>query len=121
MKKSSIAMLGAGSWGTAVAIHLANCGNQVMLWGHTPQHVQSMIEQRSNQRYLPSIVFPDSLIPTIDLENCLQQTTEVIIAVPSHSFADLLTQLPKPAHGLTWLTKGIDPVSHKLLSQIVAS
>lgn len=120
MKKSPVAILGAGSWGTAVAIHLAKSGYQVMLWGHNPQHVQDMIRQRCNQRYLPSISFPDLLIPTFDLKDCLEQTSEIIIAVPSHAFAGLLAQLTKPNQGLAWLTKGVDPISHKLLSQLVA-
>lgn len=120
MKKSAITILGAGSWGTAVAIHLAKNGNPVMLWGHNPQHVQVMIEQRSNQRYLPSVSFPESLKPTVELNECLQQASEVIIAVPSHAFASLLPQLTRPKHGLAWLTKGVDPSSHKLLSQLVA-
>lgn len=120
MKKSTIAILGAGSWGTAVAIHLANCGNQVMLWGRNPQHIQDMKQQRSNQRYLPAIRFPDLLQPVTELNQCLSQTDEVIMAVPSQAFSSLLEQLTKPTHGLTWLTKGIDPFSHKLLSQLVA-
>src|SRR5436189_265095 len=99
MKKSTIAMLGAGSWGTAVAVHLAKNGNQVLLWGHSPQHVQDMIEKRCNHRYLPSVIFPDLLIPTIELKRCLRQASEVIIAVPSHAFASLLLQLAKPKHG----------------------
>ncbi|MDI9819125.1 MULTISPECIES: NAD(P)H-dependent glycerol-3-phosphate dehydrogenase [unclassified Legionella] len=120
MKKTTIAILGAGSWGTAVAIHLANCGNRVLLWGHTPQHVHAMTDQRTNQRYLPDIPFPETLEPVASLEQCLAQSTEIIIAVPSHAFANLLSQLPKPAHGLAWLTKGIDPASYKLLSELVA-
>lgn len=120
MNKSTIAILGAGSWGTAVAIHLAKNGNQVLLWGHNPQQVQTMIQQGSNQRYLPSIPFPKSLKPAVELRDCLEQANEVIIAVPSHAFASLLARLTKPSHGLAWLTKGVDPSSHKLLSQVVA-
>ncbi len=120
MKKTKIAILGAGSWGTAIAIHLAKNGNQVMLWGHNPQHVQDMMQQHCNQRYLPSILFPDLLTPIIELADCLAQAGEIIIAVPSHAFAGLLAQITKPSHGLAWLTKGVDPVSHQLLSQLVA-
>jgi glycerol-3-phosphate dehydrogenase (NAD(P)+) len=120
MKKSTIAILGAGSWGTAVAIHLANYGHQIMLWSHNPQHAHDMAQQRCNQHYLPSITFSDSLKPTADLAQCLKQAVEVIIAVPSHAFAGLLARLTKPTHGLAWLTKGIDPLSHKLPSQLVA-
>nr|MBA2651939.1 NAD(P)-binding domain-containing protein [Tatlockia sp.] len=120
MKKPTIAILGAGSWGTAVAIHLAKCGNRVLLWGHNPKHVQDMAKQSYNQRYLPEIQFPDLLIPTQELQTCLEEADEVIVAVPSHAFAELLTKLTKPKHGLAWLTKGVDPLSHTLLSEIVA-
>ncbi|STX49733.1 glycerol-3-phosphate dehydrogenase (NAD+) [Legionella hackeliae] len=120
MKTKTIAILGAGSWGTAVAVHLANCGNPVMLWGHNPQHVQDMILKRSNQRYLPETIFPDSLTPVVDFQQCIDEADEVIIAVPSHAFASLLIQINKPLHGISWLTKGIDPVTNKLPSQLVA-
>ncbi|ASQ46789.1 NAD(P)H-dependent glycerol-3-phosphate dehydrogenase [Legionella clemsonensis] len=120
MKAKAIAILGAGSWGTAVAIHLANCGNPVMLWAHNPQHVQEMLAEHCNRRYLPDVSFPGSLVPVADLEQCLEQATEVIIAVPSHAFASLLAQIPRPSHGLSWLTKGIDPVTNQLPSQLVA-
>lgn len=115
-----IAILGAGSWGTAMAIHLAKSGKSVMLWGHNPQHVSEMSEERCNQRYLPSIEFPPKLKPIANLDDCLKRAKQVIIAVPSHAFASLLAQLKKPEQGLSWLTKGVDPSSHKLLSQLVA-
>ncbi|MBA2656975.1 MAG: NAD(P)-dependent glycerol-3-phosphate dehydrogenase [Tatlockia sp.] len=120
MKKSTIAILGAGSWGTAVAIHLANCGNRVLLWGHHPQHVQDMVKQGSNQRYLSDSTFPELLEPILELKQCFDEAEEIIIAVPSHAFAELLNKLPQPKHGIAWLTKGVDPLSHNLLSQVVA-
>ena len=120
MKKSSIAILGAGSWGTAVAIHLANCGQQVLLWGHSASHVDDMTKQRCNQRYLPDISFPPALDVTANLEACVKEASHVIVAVPSHAFVSLLGQLSKPTNGLAWLTKGIDPSTHELLSQLVA-
>jgi len=120
MAVTTIAVLGAGSWGTAVAIHMASMGHRVMLWGHTPQHVSDMHEQRSNQRYLPDIPFPPALLPTADLNECLKQANHIIIAVPSHAFASLLPQITERPTGLAWLTKGVDPVTHMLLSQLVA-
>jgi glycerol-3-phosphate dehydrogenase (NAD(P)+) len=120
MNTPKIAILGAGSWGTAVAIHLAHCGNQVLLWGHNPQHVQFMIEDHCNQRYLPGIFFPENLTPIADLGCCVGDEIQTIIAVPSHAFASLLELLPKPNQGLAWLTKGLDPTTHQLLSQRVA-
>ncbi|MDP3706450.1 MAG: NAD(P)H-dependent glycerol-3-phosphate dehydrogenase [Legionellaceae bacterium] len=120
MIASSVAVLGAGSWGTAVARHIANSGKHVFLWARDKQHVQDMVAERCNQRYLPQVPFPPQLEPIADLAHCVSQATEIIIAVPSHAFASLLTKLPKPAHGLSWITKGIDPSTHKLLSELVA-
>ncbi len=120
MKHKTIALLGAGSWGTAIALHLAHLGHRVLLWGHNPQHITRMIKERANSQYLPSSSFPDTLIPTADLYQCIKEADEVIIAVPSHAFAELLQQIKQPLKGLAWLTKGIDPQSHRLLHQLVA-
>lgn len=120
MNLKTIAVLGAGSWGTAVAIHLASIGHRVLLWGHNPQHVALMAEHHANSYYLPDISFPASLIPSPDLNQCINEADEVIIAVPSHAFAELISQIDTSVHGLTWLTKGVDPKSHQLLSELVA-
>ena len=119
MKKSTIAILGAGSFGTAVAIHLAQGGNRVLLWGHKPEAMQKMATERQNHRYLPNITFPSTLEPSADLNFCLKEATFVIVGVPSHAFAELFEQLPKIETGLAWITKGLDPKSHKLLSDLV--
>jgi len=120
MTNTTLAILGAGSWGTAVAIHLAQRGQRVLLWGRNPDHVQSMTNLRENQRYLSGIKFPASLIPESSIEACIKQADDIIIAVPSHAFADLLTQLPNQLSGLAWLTKGIDPKKHACLSQLIS-
>lgn len=116
---SMISILGAGSWGTAVAIHLATAGHQVRLWGHTAQHVKAMQLERSNQRYLPDVPFPDNLEPVSDLELATKNADIICIAVPSHAFQDILEQLSQPTHGLSWLTKGLDPKTHQLLHLMV--
>ncbi len=120
MNKKTIAILGAGSWGTAVAIHLSQIGHRVLLWAHNPQHVALMAETKTNPRYLPEIKFPETLIPTGDLNQCLREADYVLIAVPSHAFAGLLANIKEPLQGLAWITKGIDPDSHLLLSDLVA-
>jgi len=120
MNSETIAILGAGSWGTAVAIHLSQVGHRVLLWGHCPQQVTRMAEQGCNTRYLPGIKFPPTLIPTTNIAQCLREAQQHIIAVPSHAFAEVLNQIPTPPKGLAWLTKGVDPQSHKLLSELVA-
>jgi glycerol-3-phosphate dehydrogenase (NAD(P)+) len=121
IKNTTLAILGAGSWGTAVAIHLAQGGQRVLLWGRNPEHVERMAQSRENQRYLPGIKFPESLIPEPSLQTCIQQADELVIAVPSHAFADILPELPKNLTGLAWLTKGIDPQKHTCLSELIAA
>ncbi|KTD40913.1 NAD(P)H-dependent glycerol-3-phosphate dehydrogenase [Legionella parisiensis] len=120
MNKKNIAILGAGSWGTAVAIHLAQAGHRVLLWGHDPQHVALMKEKKTNSRYLPGIDFPKTLEPTAHFEQCIDEASYLIIAVPSHAFATIITKIKNAPRGLTWLTKGIDPQSHQLLSNLVS-
>lgn len=120
MNKKTIALLGAGSWGTAIAIHLAQSGHRVLLWGHKSQHVARMIEDQANHQYLPDALFPKTLTPVSDLNQCVQAADEVIIAVPSHAFSSLLQQITVVPKGLSWLTKGVDPSSHKLLHELVA-
>ena len=85
MRSETIAILGAGSWGTAVAIHLAQVGHRVLLWGHNPQQVIRMAEQGCNTRYLPGINFPPTLIPTNNLAQCLREAQQHIIAVPKYA------------------------------------
>ncbi len=120
MEKKTVAILGAGSWGTAMAIHLSRIGHQVLLWGHNPKHIDLMAQRRINTVYLPAAPFPEQLTPCADLNYCLAQAEYVIVAVPSHAFAHLIQQIKKPVQGLAWLTKGIDPNSHQLLSSVVA-
>lgn len=119
MKQQTIAILGAGSWGTAIAIHLAQAGHRVFLWGHNPEHMATMASLHENPYYLPNCQFPNTIIPNADLEESIHVAHQVIIAVPSHAFKALLNQLPQPKQGLAWLTKGVDPQSHCLLSELV--
>lgn len=119
MTKKPIAILGSGSWGTAVAIHLAKADYPILLWGHNAQHIQQMIARRENTPYLPGIRFPENLTPIAHLDECLQLAQEVIIAVPSHAFVATLDKIKTKPDGLSWLTKGVDPLSHHLLSDIV--
>lgn len=119
MSKAKVAILGAGSWGTAVAIHLAKYNSQILLWAHQQSHVEDMAKNRRNLRYLPDFEFPNNLTPIADLSLAVTLADIVIIAVPSHAFAEVLQLMPKPKTGLGWLTKGLDPSSQKFLSELV--
>jgi len=119
MNTSTIAILGAGSWGTAIAIHLAESGHRVLLWGRDPMQINEMSKRRVNTRYLPNITFPETLIPTEDISTCFSEAQHIIIATPSHAFASVLNIIPTSITGLSWITKGIDPQHNTLLSQLV--
>ena len=117
-----IVVLGAGSWGTALAIHLANSGHDVLLWGNEPEHIQLLSEQRSNQQFLPDINFPDSLQLTASLERAMASPAWVLLAIPSHAYRVFLQ---KNAHlftenlGIAWASKGLEEGTGKLIHQVL--
>lgn len=115
-----ISVLGAGSWGTAVALALAYQGHHVLLWARNLEHVKDMQQYRCNRRYLPQSPFPEQLEVTHDLQHALN-TPNLLVGVPSHAFADLLPHIKRlPTSGIAWLTKGVEPKSHQLFSDILA-
>lgn len=122
-KAYPIAVLGAGSWGTALAIHLADSGHDVLLWGNEPEHMQLLAEQRCNQQYLPDVTFPERLQTTDNLERALAAPAWVLIAIPSHAYRSFLHEnaaLFKGDVGIAWASKGLEHGSGKLIHQVVA-
>lgn len=118
----SVAVLGAGSWGTALAMVLARNGHRVRLWGRDGGQLARLAVDRCNHRYLPAFEFPSSLTPTADLSQALAGADPVLLAVPSHGFAGCLEQLAAlftPGTGLIWATKGFEPGSGRLLEELV--
>ncbi|MFO7603818.1 MAG: NAD(P)H-dependent glycerol-3-phosphate dehydrogenase [Gammaproteobacteria bacterium] len=116
-----IAVLGAGSWGTALAILLARNGYPVHLWAHHAAHAEDMIDTRHNARYLPGIHFPELLQVSADLAEAVSQASDILVVVPSHAFRQTLQQI-KPLlnaeQRLVWATKGFEHGSCKLLHQV---
>jgi len=118
---TKIAVLGPGSWGTALAILLARHGARVALWGHHPDEVAALQRDRENRHYLPDIPLPDGVQPTADLAAALDGAVEVLVVVPSHAFAEVVAQVAKlqpELRSLSWATKGFDPASGRLLHQV---
>lgn len=116
-----IAVLGPGSWGTALAILLARHGAQVALWGHTPEEIAALRRDRENKHYLPGIPLPDGLHPTDDLTGALDGADEVLVVVPSAAFAEVVARvaaLRPDIRSLSWATKGFDPASGRLLHEV---
>jgi glycerol-3-phosphate dehydrogenase (NAD(P)+) len=104
-------VIGAGSWGTALAIQLAREGRVTTLWGRDPEHVLAMRDARRNGRYLPAAAFPASLQVAADLGAALEGARDVIVAVPSHAFrATLLRIAPELSADarIAWATKGFE-------------
>ncbi|HET9034472.1 MAG TPA: NAD(P)H-dependent glycerol-3-phosphate dehydrogenase [Dokdonella sp.] len=117
-----VAVLGAGSWGTALAMLLARNGVPTTLWGRSPQAVVDMATARANTRYLPEIAFPDALGISAVLETCVRDAGIILISVPSHAFRDLLDEITPwvaPGAGIAWATKGFDPGSGRFLHELV--
>jgi glycerol-3-phosphate dehydrogenase (NAD(P)+) len=118
---AEIAVLGAGSWGTALAIQCARAGRPARLWGRDRVHTEAMRRERVNRRYLPDAVFPDSLKVETDIEAALAGAHDVLVAVPSHAFRALLTRirpLLAPGQRLCWATKGFEVESGRLPNEV---
>lgn len=119
-----VAVLGAGSWGSALAMQLARSGSRCVLWARSPEHVESMRASRSNERFLPGISFPSQVEFEPNLFAALQATDEVLVAVPSHAFTEILQQVaPRlaPRQGVSWACKGLEPGSGRFLHQAAQS
>ncbi|HMA10854.1 MAG TPA: NAD(P)H-dependent glycerol-3-phosphate dehydrogenase [Steroidobacteraceae bacterium] len=111
MLVSPIAVLGSGSWGTALAIQFARAGKPTRLWGRDSAQIADMRQARCNRRYLPDAPFPALLEVSSSLESALQGVTDVLVAVPSSGFRALLSELaPRLNHDvrIAWATKGFE-------------
>lgn len=111
-------VIGAGAWGTALAIALSRNGHPVLLWGRELAALEQMQQSRQNQLYLPGIEFPPSLQLCVDLTAGLQQCQHVLISVPSVAFEGMLLQI-KPVLAdtvpVSWATKGLTPKTGRFL------
>ncbi|MCK5728078.1 MAG: NAD(P)-dependent glycerol-3-phosphate dehydrogenase [Methylococcales bacterium] len=119
---AKISVLGAGSWGTALAILAARNGCQTLLWGHNPNHISTLQSTRENKAYLPNLPFPKKLQLTSDLKTVAEFSDLLLISVPSHAFKDLLITL-KPLISehtqIAWATKGFCSEIGGLLDSVV--
>ncbi|MEL7311589.1 MAG: NAD(P)H-dependent glycerol-3-phosphate dehydrogenase [Pseudomonadota bacterium] len=122
MAKPAVAVIGAGSWGTALAIQYARAGSEVRLWGRDADQLAAMGRTRCNDRYLPEGPFPESLSAFTELDAALDGIDEVLISVPSHGLRSTLEQLRQHRpDGLrvSWATKGLELSSGKLPHEVV--
>ena len=118
-----IAVLGAGSWGTALAILLARNGYGTLLWGRDDATLAAIARCGSNEKYLPGQRLPDRLAVEPNLARALDAASACLVAVPSHAFREMVAALagmPAVRPGLLWATKGLDPSSGRLLHEVAA-
>ena len=118
----TVAVLGAGSWGTALAMQLARNGLQVKLWGHQPDHIERLSELRENTDYLPGFELADNIDPQASLQAAIEHAAYLLIAIPSKGFRALLQEL-KPLlnenQALFWASKGFEIETGKLLHEVI--
>ena len=119
-----VGVLGAGSWGTALAVHAANAGCRVRLWARDPEMATVLRRERRNQKYLPEAELPAAVAVTADVAE-LRDCEPVFVVVPSHGFREVLRRFLDacPADGSVVLisaTKGIETESLSRMSQVSA-
>ena len=118
----SVAVLGAGSWGTALAIHLAGIGHQVRLWARDGDLAADMERRRANAVYLPDMPFPESLSVGTSLPGALADAQLILVAVPSHGLRQVLRQSTAhvdPAAVVLSATKGLEDGSLLRMSEVI--
>ncbi len=116
----NIAVYGAGSWGSALAVLLANAGHQVALIGRDPDAMERMRKQRENTHYLPGVVLPSRLLPTTELKQL--KADLVVFSVPSHSVreaARIVKPYLRPGCIVVNTAKGLEDGTHLRLSQVL--
>jgi glycerol-3-phosphate dehydrogenase (NAD(P)+) len=119
--KAKIAVIGAGSWGTALAALVARHGHPTVLWGRDAQVVAGIDERHENSHYLPGIALPQSLRATTELAAAVADAGWILVVVPSHAFTEtvqLLAPLRPAGTGLAWASKGFEPGSGRFLHEV---
>ena len=118
-----IAILGAGSWGTAIGLTLARRGQTVHIWSIETSEITAMQEEKYNNRYLPGIPLPDTLIPMLDLEQTVRGVKDIVMVVPSAGYRATLEKLLPLSTVETRIlcaAKGLDGETGELLGQVTA-
>jgi glycerol-3-phosphate dehydrogenase (NAD(P)+) len=117
----SVAVIGAGSWGTALAIHLARQGVPTRLWAREPEVVAGITTRRRNPWFLADVEVPAGLEATGDEVRALDGADVALVAVPSEFFAATIKRLEyRPGTPMVSATKGFDPVSHARMTEVLA-
>ena len=119
---SRVAVLGSGSWGTTLAVHLANAGHEARIWGHPPEDLARMEADRENQKFLPGIMLPDRVKVRPELEAALEGAEYALFVVPSQVLRSVARQVAaagsRPARCVC-ASKGLELGTRLRLSQVL--
>lgn len=121
--RMSVAVLGAGSWGTALAALLARHGHHIVLWGRDKAQLAQLSRSHENARYLPGVALPEQLQCGSDLASVVAGADLVLVVTPSHAFKQTLLALAphrRAGAGVAWATKGFEPGSGRFLHEVAA-
>ena len=116
-----IVVIGAGSWGTALAIQFARAGRPTVLWGRAEDEPERLGRERVNARYLPGAEFPPSLAVEPDLATAVAAADDILVVVPSSALRAVLSDLKprlRPGARIAWATKGFELATGKLPHQV---
>lgn len=117
----SLTVLGGGSWGTALAILLANNGHAPLLWVRDDAQARQMADERCNRRYLPDVHLPPTLKLSARLDEAISNARDILVVVPSHAFRDMLSEVARlrpTGLRIAWATKGLEPGTGRFLSDV---
>lgn len=120
---AELCVLGAGSFGTALAIQLARKDQPAWIWGRKPAHMQALNEARENAQYLPGCKLPAKLKVTADIAEAVRGADHVVVSVPSHAFRETLQSIApllRDGQGIACACKGLEPGTGKLAHEVFA-
>ncbi|MGM7635398.1 NAD(P)H-dependent glycerol-3-phosphate dehydrogenase [Bacillus sp. Hm123] len=121
-KKEQIAVIGAGSWGTALALVLADNGHDVRLWAHNPARIQEINEQHTNHQYLPGVDLPTNIVGYHSMAEVLDEIDLIVLAVPTKAIREVLQviqQHQKQSLTIVHVSKGIEPDTLLRISEMI--
>ncbi|MDQ0412121.1 NAD(P)H-dependent glycerol-3-phosphate dehydrogenase [Mesobacillus stamsii] len=121
-KREKVAVLGAGSWGTALAMVLADNGHEVRLWGHNFAQIEEINQNHTNKKYLPGITLPSSVMGYSSLHAALDGMKMVIMAVPTKAIREVIRKMMESTSEsviIVHVSKGIEPDSLLRISEMI--
>jgi glycerol-3-phosphate dehydrogenase (NAD(P)+) len=121
-EKAAVAVIGAGSWGTALAIVLADNGHIVRLWSHNEEQVKEINQFHSNKKYLPEIDLPKLIVGFSSLADALDGIDTLILAVPTKAIREVAAKIRETIQSpvlIAHVSKGIEPDTHKRITEMI--